>query len=63
MRLRVVIDDNLIKSALNVSGLKTPKEAIEEELKLLVQLKDQEKIRQIRGKLSWTGSLEEKRLD
>jgi hypothetical protein len=39
MRTNVVIDDDLMESALKVSGLKTKKDAIEEGLKLLVQVK------------------------
>ncbi|HEX2967232.1 MAG TPA: type II toxin-antitoxin system VapB family antitoxin [Syntrophorhabdaceae bacterium] len=63
MRTNVVIDDNLMKSALKTSGIKTKKDAIEEGLRLLVQMKSQEKIKGFRGKLKWTGSLEEMRLD
>jgi Arc/MetJ family transcription regulator len=63
MRTNVVIDDELMESALKTSGIKTKKGAIEEGLKLLVQMKGQEKIRGFRGKLKWTGSLEEMRLD
>lgn len=63
MRTNVVIDDDLMESALKISGIKTKKEAIEEGLKLLVQMKGQEKIKGYRGKLKWTGSLEEMRLD
>jgi Arc/MetJ family transcription regulator len=63
MRTNVVIDDDLMESALKTSGIKTKKEAIEEGLKLLVQMKGQEKIKGFRGKLKWTGSLEEMRLD
>ena len=63
MRTNVVIDDDLMESALKTSGIKTKKDAIEEGLKLLVQMKGQEKIRGYRGKLKWTGSLEEMRLD
>ena len=33
MRTNVVVDDDLMESALKVSGLKTKKDAIEEELK------------------------------
>ncbi len=63
MRTNVVIDDNLMETALKASGIKTKKEAIEEGLRLLVQIKNQEKIRKFRGKLKWTGKLEEMRLD
>jgi Arc/MetJ family transcription regulator len=45
MRTNVVIDDDLKESALRASGIKTKKDALEEGLKLLVQLKTQQKIR------------------
>jgi Arc/MetJ family transcription regulator len=63
MRTNVVIDDELMESALKVSGLKTKKDAIEEGLKLLVQVKSQKEIRGFRGKLKWSGSLDEMRRD
>lgn len=63
VRTNVVIDDDLMESALKASGIKTKKEAIEQGLRLLVQMKSQEKIRKFRGKLKWTGKLEEMRLD
>jgi len=63
MRTNVVIDDDLMESALKLSGLKTKKDAIEEGLKLLVLLKSQEAIRAFRGKLKWSGNLDEMRLD
>lgn len=58
-----MINDDLMESALRVSGIKTKKEAIEEGLKLLVLMKSQEKIKAFRGKLTWTGSLEKMRAD
>jgi Arc/MetJ family transcription regulator len=63
VRTNVVINDDLMESALKTSGIKTKKEAIEEGLKLLVQMKNQEKIKQFRGKLKWTGNLDEMRSD
>jgi Arc/MetJ family transcription regulator len=63
MRTNVVINDDLMESALRASGIKTKKGAIEEGLKLLVQMKNQEKIKGFRGKLKWTASLEEMRID
>jgi len=47
-----------MESALKVSGLKTKKDAIEEGLKLLVQIKSQKEIKRFRGKLRWSGNLE-----
>lgn len=63
MRTNVVIDDELMERALKASGKKTKKEAIQEGLRLLVRMKDQERIRSFRGKLKWTGSLDEMRTD
>jgi Arc/MetJ family transcription regulator len=63
MRTNVVVDDDLMESALKVSGLRTKKDVIEEGLKLLVQVKRQEEIKHFRGKLKWSGNLEEMRLD
>jgi Arc/MetJ family transcription regulator len=63
MRTNVVINDNLMASALKVSGLRTKKDAIEEGLKLLVQVKSQKEIKHYRGKLKWSGNLDQMRLD
>ena len=63
MRTNVVLDDDLVKSALSLSGLKTKKKAIEEGLKLLIQVNCQKKIRNFRGKLKWTGNLNKMRTD
>jgi Arc/MetJ family transcription regulator len=63
MRTNVVIDDNLMTSAVKLSGLKTKKAAIEEGLKLLVNRSRQAKTREFRGKLHWFGNLDEMRKD
>jgi len=63
MRTNVVINDNLIARALKVSGFRTKKDAIEEGLKLLVQMNSHKKIKQFRGKLKWSGNLNEMRTD
>ena len=63
MRTNVVIDDDLMASALKASGLKTKKDAIEEGLKLLVQCKNQVELRNFRGKLTWIGDLDKMRID
>jgi Arc/MetJ family transcription regulator len=58
MRTNIVIDDQLMSEALQVSGYKTKKEAVEEGLKLLIAMRKQAKIREMRGKLSWEGNLD-----
>jgi len=49
--------------ALKTSGLKTKKEVVEEGLRLLVKVKNQIKLKQLRGKLKWEGNLDEMRKD
>ncbi len=63
MRTNIVIDDGLIRRAMRVTGLKTKKAVVEEGLKLLVRLKDQEAVRAWRGKLRWEDDLEAMRTD
>ncbi|MBE0486390.1 type II toxin-antitoxin system VapB family antitoxin [Marinobacter sp.] len=61
MRTNIVIDDQLMAEALKASGYKTKKEAVEQGLKLLVQLSKQQEIRKLRGKINWEGDLDEMR--
>ena len=63
MRTNIIINDDLMNEALKLTDLKTKKAVVEEGLKLLVQLKKQEKIKSLRGKLQWDGNLEQMRLD
>lgn len=57
MRTNIVIDDDLMAEALEATGLKTKKEAVELGLKTLILLKRQAAIRGFRGKLRWEGDL------
>ena len=63
MRTNIVIDDQLMNDALEVSGLQTKKQAVEEGLKALIRLRRQAKLRSLRGKLKWEGDLDEMRTD
>jgi Arc/MetJ family transcription regulator len=63
MRTNIVIDDDLMKQVLKLTGLKTKREAVEQGLKALVRLKQQEQIRKFRGKLQWEGDLDSMRRD
>ena len=53
MRTNIVIDDDLMKEAMTLSLLKTKKDVVETSLKLLVQIKKQERLKNLRGKLKW----------
>jgi len=61
MRTNIDIDDKLMGDALKATGLKTKKDAVELGLKTLIRLKRQEKFRALRGKLTWTGDLDDMR--
>ena len=50
MRTNIVIDDKLMIEAMTLS-------------QLLVQIKKQERIKNLRGKLKWDGDLDAMRLD
>ncbi len=63
MRTNIVIDDDLMSDALQVTGLKTKKEAVELGLKALIRLKKQEEIKKFKGKLKWEGDLDSMRTD
>lgn len=63
MRTNIEIDDKLMADALQATGLKTKREAVELGLKTLLRLRRQEELRAFRGKLDWTGDLEAMRLD
>ena len=58
MRTNIVIDEELMQQVLELTGLKTKREAVEQGLKTLLRLKQQEQIRKYRGKLHWEGDLD-----
>lgn len=61
MRTNIEIDDKLMKDVLKATGLTTKKEVVEMGLKTLIRLKKQERIKDFRGQLKWTGNLDEMR--
>lgn len=61
MRTNIDIDDKLMNDVLKATGLKTKKDAVELGLKTLIRLKKQEGIRSFRGRLKWSGDLDEMR--
>jgi Arc/MetJ family transcription regulator len=63
MRTNIVIDDDLMNEAMTLSRLQTKKSVVETGLRLLIQIKKQERIRGLRGKLTWDGDLDAMRSD
>lgn len=61
MRTNIVIDDELMRKAMEATGLPTKRAVVEAGLQLLIQIKGQAEIRRLRGKVKWEGNLEEMR--
>lgn len=63
MRTNILIDDELMTTVLQLTGIKSKREAVEQGLRTLVALKQQEKIKQFKGALHWEGDLERMRIE
>lgn len=63
MRTNIVINEELMNEAMTLTQIKTKKAVVETSLKLLIQLKKQEQLKSLRGKLQWEGDLEKMRMD
>jgi Arc/MetJ family transcription regulator len=62
VRTNVVLDDALVRKAMKLTGISTKREVIDQALKTLVQLREQEKtIEKLRGAVDWEGDLQEMR--
>jgi Arc/MetJ family transcription regulator len=57
MRTNIDIDDELMKQALQASGLPTKRAVVEAGLRLLIQVKAQNGVRRLRGRVHWEGNL------
>ena len=63
MRTNIVIRDDLMRTAMDVTKAKSKREVVEQALETLIRLKKQEDIRSLRGRLHWEGDLEAMRRD
>lgn len=63
MRTNIVIEDRLMRDAMQASGARTKREAVELGLRTLVRLDQQKRIKAFRGRLHWDGDLESQRRD
>lgn len=58
-RTNIVLDDDLIKRAMQVSGAKTKREAVDRALREMVTRRPVYRaLRKLRGKLPWEGDVE-----
>ncbi|MCB0806247.1 MAG: type II toxin-antitoxin system VapB family antitoxin [Bacteroidales bacterium] len=63
MRTNIVINDELMTRAMELSKGKTKKAIVEEALQLMIRIKEQLKIRNLKGKLNWEGDIDQLRTD
>ena len=62
MRTNIILDDDLIQRARQLTGIKTKREVVQEALRILIQMREQTNVRKLRGKLHWEGNLDEQRI-
>ncbi len=58
MRTNIVIDDELLRRATELTGLSTKKAVVQEALEDLVRTKQQERVLGLRVKIHWSGDLD-----
>jgi Arc/MetJ family transcription regulator len=61
MRTNIVIDESLIKKAMNYTGLRTKKDVVHFALEEIVRRKERKKILGLQGKVHWEGDLDQLR--
>lgn len=54
MRTNIEIEDNIMQAAMQAGGFRTKKDAVEAGLQLIARKAVYERIRALRGKISWT---------
>jgi Arc/MetJ family transcription regulator len=62
MKTTLDIDEELLTRAQGVCGTRSRKATIEEALRTLIRLREQEEILGLAGKVRWVGNLDESRL-
>jgi Arc/MetJ family transcription regulator len=63
MRTNIVLDDELVKKAQELTGIKTKRGVLHEALRTLVRLLSQEEVRTLRAKVRWEGDMDGMRED
>ena len=61
MRTNVILNDELIRKAQQLTDIKTKKDVIHEALVTLIRMREQAQVRALRGKLLWYGNLNQQR--
>jgi Arc/MetJ family transcription regulator len=61
MRTNIVIDEQLMEQCLKLTGLKTRRALVDRALRELLRRENQAKVRELKGKVTWEGDLDEMR--
>ncbi len=61
VRTNIVLDSKLVAAGLKATGLKTRRELVDFALRELLRHKQQKKLLQLKGNVSWEGDLDEMR--
>jgi Arc/MetJ family transcription regulator len=61
VRTNVVLDDTLVRKAMKLTGINTKRGVLDEALRTLVRLREQEGIWDLYGRVEWEGDLQEMR--
>jgi Arc/MetJ family transcription regulator len=57
MRTNIVLDEELVEQAKSLTGIKTTRALVDRALRVLIQLREQEQVRDLRGGPNWEGDL------
>lgn len=63
MTEQVTIETGILTEALQIMHNSDKRQVVEEALKILIQVRRQQPLRQLRGRLRWEGNLDEMRTD
>jgi len=58
MRTNIVLDDELVRRAQELTGIRTKKGVVTAGLRLLVRLGEQKNLLELQGKIAWEGDLD-----
>lgn len=62
MRTNIVLDDDLVREAARLTGIRTKRSLVDEALRLLVRTKKRRSILALKGKVRFTGDYDYKAL-
>lgn len=57
MRTNIVLNEELVEQAKSLTGIRTTRALVDEALRVLIQLRQQGQVRDLRGQLHWEGDL------